>query len=552
MTKITLLFIIFLGAFVSIVIKLFYLQVVNPITSTSNLYLTTQKISPERGKIYDRNGQPFVLNKPTNLVYVEPKKIKNKFEFVEKLHGLINMEKASLEAKIDESKDWISIKGGVDLETKRKITGLNIEGVGFIDEFKRFYPEASLAAHLLGFVGKNSEGNDVGYFGIEGYYDKDLAGLPGFLKSERDFLGRPIFLGTQEKLEPENGRSLYLTIDKSIQEIVKKRLKSAIETYQAKDGCVIVAEPNTLEILSAVCLPDFDLEKYYTFSESHFRNPVISDVFEPGSTFKPLIMAAAIEEKKVRPSDLYNEEGPVTIGEYTIKTWNNQYEGKISVTRILEKSSNVGMVFIGQKLGNGKLYDYLDKYHFGQMTGIDLQGEHGGFLKSQSNWYEIDYATATFGQGIAVTPIQMIRAFSSLINGGKLMKPYIVKKIKSESRENIIEPVKIGNTISKKTSDVIKKMLVSTVKNGEFKWAVPKGYEIGGKTGTAQIPIAGHYDPSKTVASFIGFAPAANPRFIALVILKEPKTSPWGSETAAPLFFEIAKDILVYYNIAPQ
>lgn len=544
--------IIFIGAFIAVIAKLFYLQVLHPVTSTSNLYLTTQKITPERGRIYDRFGLPLVLNKPSNLVYIEPKKISNKFELVEKMHGLLALDEATIEAKIDESKDWIAIKNGVDLETKRKIAALNIAGVGFQEEFKRYYPEASLAAHILGFVGKSSDGSDIGYFGIEGYYDKDLTGLSGFLKSERDYLGRPIFLGTQEKVDPENGRALYLTIDKSIQELVKKRLISGMETYKAKEGCVIVAEPYSGEILALVCLPDFDLEKYYSFSESYFRNPAISDAYEPGSTFKPFIMAAALEERKIKPQDFYNEEGPIKIGEYTIKTWNNQYEGKINMTRILEKSSNVGMVYIGKKLGSSKLYDYLRRYGFGQPTGVDLQGELGGSLKQKSAWYDIDYATATFGQGIAVTPLQMIRAFASLINGGQLMKPFIVKKMKSEYRQNTIEPVIIDRVISNRTSEIIKKMLVSTVENGEFKWAVPEGYQIGGKTGTAQIPIAGHYDPSKTVASFIGFAPASKPKFIAIVILKEPQTSPWGSETAAPLFFEIAKEILVYYNIAPQ
>jgi len=211
------------------------------------------------------------------------------------------------------------------------------------------------------------------------------------------------------------------------------------------------------------------------------------------------------------------------------------------------------MVYVGEKLGKDALYSYLKKYGFGQLTGIDLQGEIAGYLKPKNEWYPIDFATVTFGQGIAVTPIQMIRAFASIINGGNLLKPYVVTKIiSSDGKEKLIKPKKEGKVINAVTSEIIKKMLVEVVEGGEVKWARPKGYILGGKTGTAQIPIEGHYDPHKTIASFIGFGPAKDPTFLVLVILRQPKTSPWGSETAAPLFFEIAKELLIYYNIAPE
>jgi len=267
--------------------------------------------------------------------------------------------------------------------------------------------------------------------GLEGFYDRDLRGLPGFVEMERDIIGRPILIGVQQRVEPENGRDLILTIDKTVQEISKKKLLEGLDLYKAKKGCVITANPETMAILALVCLPDYDLDKYYQFSEDFYKNSAIADLYEPGSVFKPLIMAAALEEKKIKPNDIYNETGQVTIGEYNIKTWNDKYEGKISMTRILEKSSNVGMVYIGEKLGEKKIYEYLEKYGFGQYTNIDLEGESSGYLKPKSDWYPIDYATVTFGQGIAISPIQMIRAFASIINGGFLMKPYIVQKITS-------------------------------------------------------------------------------------------------------------------------
>lgn len=547
--KTKILFLGFILLFILIIIKLFYIQIISPVNVDYDLYLKSKKLYPERGKIYDRKNSPLVLNQNSYLLYIEPKKIDDKLKLLKFLSEKLEMDEASLEAKIDFNKQWVAITSGLLEEKKIEIEKLNLKGVGFEKKMKRFYPEASLSAHILGFVGKNEKGDDVGYFGIEGFYNQDLSGLPGLIETERDLFGRPIFFGVQKKLNPENGRDLILTIDKTVQEIAKKKLLNGIEKYQAKQGCVIIADPKTMAIISLVCLPDYDLDNYYQFNESYFKNPAISEVYEPGSIFKPLIMAAAIEEKKIRPTDIYDEQGPVKIGEYEIRTWNNKYEGKISMTRILEKSSNVGMVYIGEKLGKNKIFEYLDKFQFGKITNIDLQGEIAGVMKPKNQWYPIDYATVTFGQGIAVTPIGMIKAFSSIINGGYLMRPYVVEKIISSKGEIKIKPKIEKKIFSNLTSEIMKKMLVSTVENAEAKWNRPKNIKIGGKTGTAQIPIKGHYDPSLTNASFIGFLPADDPKIIALVMLKEPKTSPWGSETAAPIFFEIANDLIVYYGI---
>lgn len=552
MTKLNILFGIFFFLIFLIVIKLFLIQVVFSDKYNLNHYLRVKKIFPNRGKIFDRNLDPLVLNQITYLAYSEPKEIENKKEFIEKIDSILKIGKSTLEAKLNTDKLWVPLASKVDEETKKKIISLKLKGIGFEEEQRRFYPEGSLAAHLLGFVGKNEKGENVGYFGIEGYWEKELSGLPGVFKTERDLLGKPIFIGVQSKFEPEDGSDLVLTIDRTIQAISKEKLTSGLKRYGAKEGCIIIADPKTLEILSLCCLPDFDPDKYYQFSERYFKNPAISNVYEPGSIFKPLIMAAAFNEKVLKPSDFYQEEGPVEISGYQIRTWDNKYEGKISMTRIIEKSSNVGMVYVGQKLGNKKILEYLKAYGVGELTGIDLQGEVAGFIREEKEWSPVDYATATFGQGIVVTPIQMIRAFSSLINGGEILKPYVVGEIRSRNKIIKKKPIKIRQVITKHLSEIMKKILQSAVENGEVKWAKPKGYQIGGKTGTAQIPIKGHYDPTKTIGSFIGFAPVDDPKFIILVTLREPSTSSWGSETAAPLFFEIAKELLVYYNIAPE
>jgi len=548
--KIKFIFLLFIVFYIALLIRLFFLQVIYS-PSNKSVYLKTNKLNPVRGRIYDQKNQSLVLNQNSYQLYVEPKKVEDKDRLLRLLSESLEVEEASISPKLDMSKDWVAIASSLTQEQKDKLDKLDLKEIGFDYQTKRFYPEASLSAHILGFLGKDSEGEDVGYLGLEGFYNRDLRGLPGFVETERDIAGRPILIGVQQRVEPENGRDLILTIDKNIQEISKRRLLDGLEKYKAKKGCVITADPKTMAILSLVCLPDYDLEKYYLFNENFYKNLAISDLYEPGSVFKPLIVAAALEEKKIKPNDTYNETGQVSVGKYNIKTWNDKYEGKISMTRILEKSSNVGMVYIGEKLGNKKIYDYLEKYGFGQNTGIDLEGEASGYLKPKNNWYPIDYATVTFGQGIAVTPIQMIRAFASIINGGDLMKPYIVQKIVSNNKTTEIRPKVDKKVVSQSTSDIIRKMLVSTVENAEAKWDRPKGFSIGGKTGTAQVPIKGFYDASKTIASFIGFAPASNPKFLTFVVLYEPQTSIWGSETAAPLFFEIAKDLIVYYNISP-
>ncbi len=555
MKKLQLVFAVFSLSLFFVVIRLFYIQVIAAEKHGTNLYLQTQRIIPARGEIYDRTGEPLVLNQTRFQLFAEPKKMEKESlsDDLSKLDEILKLGESTLEAKFDMNKQWVAIQSDLDEEIKKKIEDLKLVGIGFDEMGRRFYPESSLSAHLLGFVGKTDSGDDIGYFGIEGFYDRDLAGLPGIVKSERDVLGKPILLGTQDKLKGENGRTLTLTIDKNVTRIAKQKLMAGIERYGAKSGCITIANPMTGEILTISCLPDFDPDKYGEFSEEYFRNPVISDSFEPGSIFKPIVMGAALNEKAVKIDDKYNEAGPIQLGKYYIRTWDDKYLGQISMSEILQKSSNVGMVYVGSKLGDKKLLSYFKKFGLGEKTGIDLQGEVGGVLRPDKDWREIDYATATFGQGIAMTRIQILTAFSALINGGTLMQPHTVKKMTTaDGKSEEIPPLPVRQVISAKTSRLIKQMLMETVKHGEAKWKVPKGYKIGGKTGTAQIPIEGHYDPSKTIASYIGFAPVDNPKFIALVTLTEPTSSPWGSETAAPLFFEVARELLVYYNIAPQ
>lgn len=546
--KVRLIFFLTTLGFVLILAKAFYLQVLKSNTSSNPLF--TKKELPERGEIYDRNGEILAGNKKVFTLYIDKKNFKDTEENIKELAEILETENASVEARLEKKGGWIVLKRELTLEQKSSLEKKKIKGLVFEEEMKRVYPESSLSAHLLGFVGKNEEGQPVGYFGIEGYYDESLKGIPGVVKSQRGG-GLPVLFGVQQIVEPEKGVDLFLTIEKGIQKIVKQRLKQGIERYEAKLGCIIVADPYTFEILALSCLPDYDPNEYYKYPKEYFVNYAISYAYEPGSIFKPLIVAGALEEGVIKPNDKVDESGPVQIGDSQIKTWDNKYEGIITITRVLERSSNVGMVRIGEKLGREGIWKYLKKYGFFEKTGIDLQGEAGAIIKPKNKWYPVDYATVTFGQGIALTPIQMVRAFASIINGGYLMWPHVVYKM-NDGVEKKIEKKVQGRTISEKTSKIMRSMLVKTVENGLVKWDRPEGYSIGGKTGTAQIPIEGRYDPEKTLASFIGFFPAERPKVLVMVMLKEPAASPWGSETAVPIFFQLVKDLIVYYNITPQ
>lgn len=537
-------------------LRLFYWQIIRGEALASDAlsqYITEYSIYPQRGNILTRDQSSLVTNEAAYLAYAEPKKLPEESEYLTKLANLLELEEASISARLETDKSWVPIKHGLSKDTRDVIANLDISGIGFEEESKRFYPESSSSSHLLGFVGKDVSGYPLGYFGLEGFYNEVLGGKPGFVRQEKDAIGLPIPIGRESRVDPLDGSDLLLYIDRGIQQLVESHLKKGIERYGAKSGGVIVMEPQTGEILAMASLPAYDPSSRGQYDSSLYKNPLIADTYEPGSTFKILVMAPAINEKVVEASTVYDESGPVEIQGYKIRTWNNEYTGKITMTQVLERSSNVGMVFVGGKLGVDKFYEYLTRFKFGQKTGIDLQEEVSSKLRPKNEWRKIDLATASFGQGIAVTPIQLIRAAATLANGGLLVTPRVAAEIRSIDGEVVeLETLPPEQVIAPSTAAILSEMMVSAVENGEAKWAKPAGFRIAGKTGTAQVPIAGHYDPDKTIASFIGFAPVDEPEFIMLVVLREPTSSPWGSETAAPLFFDIARDLFAYLDISPR
>jgi len=562
-----------------IITRLFYWQFIAQVASNEINGIQEVKIPAPRGEIYAKDGFPLAANQQAYLIYTLPKEIKNQPEDIaKKLAPHLISEKYSTpgaqisdeekkqkeeEIKQEESKilqkisqknlSWVQLARKIKLEVKEKIEGLNINGVGFEEDQKRFYPEETMAASFLGFVGSDKFGESIGYFGLEGYYDGQLKGKSGRLKANKDPFGFPILVGKYRPIEPKKGSSLYLTIDRTIQFIVEKRLKGSVEKYSAKEGTVIVMDPKSGHILAMASYPTYNPSLYTEFDQSLFKNPAIADTYEPGSTFKLITMSAALDLGVVTPSTKCDVcSGPRQISGYKISTWNDKYYPDSTMTEVIEHSDNVGMTFVADKLGIDNLYGYITKFGFGDKTQIDLQEETEGTIRTHRDWKVIDLATASFGQGIAVTPIQMAQAVGTIANKGKQISPKIVEKIVTEGKETVVKPDNIKQVISPKTATQITEMMVRAVENGEARAFKPKGYRIAGKTGTAQIPVSGHYDPNKTITSFVGFAPADNPKFVMLVRFTEPTSSQFGSETAAPTFFAIAKEILNYLGIPPS
>lgn len=556
--------------FASLIARLFYWQVVmgsDLKKQASYQYKGTKTITAPRGNIYANDGTWLAVMRTNWLLFAElPKLDKNSKEIANTLAPLFvednfenrdeyEIQDAYRQALLQETEKiqsaldrkgvvWVPVKRKLSSEIKEKIEELNIKGLGFEPEESRYYPEGSSSAQLLGFVGKDEEGNDTGYFGLEGYYNISLAGKNGFLQREKDLVGVPLLTGGLSEIASIPGTDLVTHIDKRIQNSAEEKLKQGIEKYGAKEGSVIIMDPKTGAIMGMASYPSYDPAKYSEFDGSLYRNPAISDTFEPGSVFKVIVMAAGLDSEVIKPDTICDIcDKPYKVDKYYIETWDRKYHPDSTMTDVLVHSDNVGMSFIAERLGAEKMYDYLDKFGIGRLTEIDLQGESNIKLRPKGTWNIVDLATSSFGQGVSVTPIQMIRAATVLANGGYLVTPKVV---------NNNEKIEQARVISKEAADEITAMMVESAKHGESKWTDLQGFSIAGKTGTAQIPISGHYDEEKTIASFIGFAPANNPKFVMLVTLKEPQSSQWASETAAPLWYSIAKDLFNYFGIQPE
>ncbi len=504
----------------------------------------------ERGNFFLEDGKKILAqNIKKNIIYVFPEKIENKEETAEILETIFNQPKEEILADLQENKTFKKEVSDQQFEELRK---QNIRGVYGDEIQKRFYAENFLAASLIGFV--NEEGD--GQYGIEGYFDDILKGKQGFEKGQRSPLGYLTSFSEEDDLNPpEHGSSLVLTLDYNIQFFSEKILKEAKEKWDIDSGEIIVMEPATGKIISLATFPSFNPNEYQKETDLEiFRNGVVQRLFEPGSVFKAITMAAALEEDLITPETTYEDKGYVSVGGPIIYNYEKRVWGEQTMTNVLEKSINTGAVFVGQELGGKLFLKYLERFGFFEKTKIDLQGEEFSSNETLKNGYPRDFATASFGQGVEITPIQLVRAFGAIANGGKLMKPYVVEKIIKDNGEKIkIQPEVQGEVISETTAAKLTSMMVSVIDNGYAKRAGVNGYFIAGKTGTSQVPSKqGGYLEDETIHGFLGFFPAMNPRVLIFVKLNNPKEVTTSGYSAAPLFGKLAKYIIDLWQIPPD
>lgn len=557
-----------------------------------------QQLYPERGSIYVKDGGenfPLATNRDLTLIYAMPNKIKDPKDAAEKIANIlfpVNEEEIQLDLKsiqtqieeqgLDEEEvtkqlkemaikekqqstidaliasfkkpndPYEPIKHRVEDAKVELVKNLNIEGIAFAKETARFYPENELASHVLGFLNPNVE--KQGQYGLEGYFNKDLSGKMGHLKSEMDPYGRWIATTEKEFVKAEDGKSYVLTIDKNIQYFVTQKLKEYVLNFKSEVGSVIVMDPNTGAILAMANYPDFNPNEYNKVENlNDFNNDAIFSAYEPGSIFKAITMAIALDLEKVNPSTTFIDEGTRKYEDKVINNSDKLAHGKVTMTQVLEMSLNTGSIFAAEQAGNETFRKYVKDFGFGKETGIELETERGGNISLLEKNSDIYTATASFGQGITATSLQMVKAYAALANGGKLMKPYIIEQI--VNNDGTIEekkPEVLKQVISTRASTLLGGMLVSVVENGHAKRAGVKGYYVAGKTGTAQMADNNGKYGNDTIHTFVGFAPVDNPKFVMITKLTKPQGAMFSETSATPLFGDIAKFILDYYNVPKE
>lgn len=460
------------------------------------------------------------------------------------------LDASDLAPKLKRRQAFIWLKRKVDESAALAVKSLNLPGVGVTQESRRQYPYDTLAAHVLGFTGIDSQGLD----GVELTFDSYLKGRPGGIVVEYDARGRQIPLATHRYAPPVDGQNIYLTIDVVIQQIIERELDKIIRETQAKAATIIVMQPATGEILALANRPTYNPNQFAAFSPKLWRNVAVSNAYEPGSTFKIITTSAAMGENVVRLDERFFDPGEVEVQGRHIHCWKDGGHGSQSFLEVVENSCNVGFVNVGLRLGTEPFYRYIQGFGFGRVTGIDLPGEAKGIMIDKAKAKPINIATMSIGQSIAVTPIQLLTAASAVANDGTLLRPQIVREVvgKDGQVSRAFQPDQVGTVLEAKTAQTVKGILEKVVEEGTGRSAFIEGFRIAGKTGTAQKVGAGGYEPGKYVASFVGFAPADRPQIAMLVIIDEPVGPYYGGVIAAPVFGAVMQDVLQYLKVAPQ
>lgn len=541
--------------FAALIIKLISIQILN--NEYYSLKAIKQQNKPqivkaERGIIKDRNGEVLSFTNDNISFYVDTRMMTSeKVDTIIKIFSKVfRKDKNYYKELIENGIRNVCLEKKVSMDKALYLKKIVIDGLFYEEDYTRVYPYGSLASHVIGYVNKELKGIE----GIERVYDQNLSGTDGYYVFQRDVKGRIISLDEKNSRAPQPGNNVILTINKSYQKILQEELLKGLQKYEGESAVGIIMNPNTGEILALANLPDFDPANYNVFPDEARRNRAITDTYEPGSTLKAIVLAVLFDQKLVKEDEVINTENGKFIFK-NVRISDTHPHRSLTVRQILEQSSNVGMSKLSFRISDEVLYKYLRDFGFSNYTSIELPGEADGRLKKPMNFSAITKAFMSFGYELSVTPIQLITAFSALINGGILYKPYIVKAITDANGKLIEEskPTKIRNIIKKETSDLMRELMVGVVENGTGTAAQLDNVLVGGKTGTSQKFENGNYTSSKHNSSFIGFFPADNPQLICMILINSPKVGKYGGLVAAPIFHDVAKRILeADLNLVPN
>ncbi len=553
--RIRLIGVLFTIGFVLVTMRAFDLQVLQEQEWDERAERQQKKViplTPQRGTIFDRNGEELAVSVDVDSIYAEPRKLENRKSIANKLARALDLPVRTVSAKLKGDGNFVWLKRQVSPGQSDQVKSLKVKGVGMIKEHRRFYPNSNVAAHLLGFTGLDPKGLE----GLELKYDKTILGRGGYLVMERDALGRGLATGTPEIQGATRGHDLYLTLDKNLQYIAERELAEGLLTTGAKSGTVVMMEPSTGKVLAMASAPGYNPNAFFRYKPYQWRNRAVCDSFEPGSTFKVFLMAAALNEAVVSTKQKIDcENGVFKVGGKYIHD-HKKYQ-KLTPAEIIKVSSNIGSAKIGKLLERKAFHRYISDFGFGQTSGIDLPGEASGLVRPPNKWFEVDLAAISFGQGISVTPIQLTTAAAAIANGGYLMEPYVVEQV-VDSQGQVTKkkhPRVVRKVIAQDVAHVVTRMMEMTTEDGgtALNARVP-GYRVAGKTGTAQKvdPVTGGYSADKRLASFVGFLPAEAPRLVMLVTIDEPQGITYGGLTAAPVFSRIAAQAMQYLKVPPN
>ncbi|MBE6124642.1 MAG: stage V sporulation protein D [Erysipelotrichaceae bacterium] len=552
--------IIIIFSFFLISFKLAYLQLYKSNELASKALESWQRSFPieaPRGIIYDCNGSPLVINQPVMSVAVIPFQIKDKENTAKYLANILQVEYDIIFKKITKKASIVKIypEGKqISIQQAKTIDSLDLKGVYLIQDSMRYYPYNNLLSHTIGFVGLDNQG----LAGIENKYEQYLKGKNGNLNYIMDAKGGLFNSYASELVFPSSGMSLQLTIDLGIQQIVERELSNAYLKYNPESILALAMNPNTGEIRAIASYPNYNPNEYQKYDSSIYnQNLPIWKSFEPGSTFKGVIFAAGLEEKKFDMyKDTYYDSGTVNVEGFTIKSWKKGGHGLQTFLEVLQNSSNPGMVEISNRLGNDKMYEYITKFGFGSKTGIDIVGETTGILFQKEYYGALEQATSSFGQGISSSAIQLVNAYAALVNGGYLLEPYIVKSIIHTSTNDVIyerETTIKDRVISQETSSLMRDALEHVTALGSGRKAYIEGYRIGSKTGTSQKVVDGKYSDTEYILSMITVSPINDPQLVLYIAMDAPKsTIQYGGTTIGPIMQKMLSEILPYMGIKKQ